>query len=286
MPKYSIIVPFYKVEKYIHQCLSSIIEQDYYNFEVICVNDKSPDASAEIVEQFVQKDSRFKLINLNSNRGVGYARNKGLEAAKGEFVTFVDSDDWIAPNYLSKIDEVLCEKPDLKCLIFKPWIYYETSDLCTINMYYPAYFHQLEGWLNLNESNIINHPIYCWNKVYNLNFLKQHNIIFSERYYEELRFFYPLVLLLKDFYVLDEFLYYYRQIGTSFTKTSEQSVLIKKSIDIFLSAGDTIEYLENRNISPKYKDALLKFVNDNMVRYKNTEYYKFANDNYSKFIFR
>ena len=90
----SIIVPVYNSEKYLDECLRSIQKQSYSNFEVICVNDGSPDNSADICQRFVDKDKRFRLIN-QENGGVSSARNRALKEAKGEYVCFVDSDDVI-----------------------------------------------------------------------------------------------------------------------------------------------------------------------------------------------
>ena len=94
----SVIVPVYNVEKYLPQCLDSIIASTYRNLEIICINDASTDGSWEILQQYAGKDSRIKLINCEQNGGLSVARNKGLDAAKGSFISFVDSDDYISPN--------------------------------------------------------------------------------------------------------------------------------------------------------------------------------------------
>lgn len=90
----SIIVPVYKVEEYLPQCLDSLIGQTYENLEIICVNDGSPDGCAEILQAYVRKDGRVKIIT-QENRGLSAARNAGIQYAAGEYVMFVDGDDWI-----------------------------------------------------------------------------------------------------------------------------------------------------------------------------------------------
>ncbi len=90
----SIIVPVYNVEKYLPACLDSLIRQTYHNIEIICVNDGSPDNSGMIIADYIKKDSRIILIN-QKNQGLSGARNTGLENAKGEYVIFLDSDDWM-----------------------------------------------------------------------------------------------------------------------------------------------------------------------------------------------
>ena len=93
-PKISIIVPVYKVEKYIHKCIDSILSQTFSDFELILVNDGSPDKCGDICDEYARKDSRIKVIHKD-NGGQGDARNAGLDAALGDYIGFVDSDDWI-----------------------------------------------------------------------------------------------------------------------------------------------------------------------------------------------
>jgi len=96
-PKISIIVPVYNVEKYLSQCIDSLINQTYTNIEIIFINDESPDNSKRILEEYVLKDYRIKIIN-QENTGLSKARNKGIEAATGDYIMFVDSDDWLELN--------------------------------------------------------------------------------------------------------------------------------------------------------------------------------------------
>lgn len=98
----SIIVPIYNAENFLDECLSSIENQDYKDFEVLCVNDGSKDNSSNICERYVARDKRFILINQN-NAGVSTARNRALSIAKGEFICFVDSDDVVSTDYLSTL---------------------------------------------------------------------------------------------------------------------------------------------------------------------------------------
>jgi len=98
----SIIIPIFKAEAYLKECLLSVQNQTYADFEAICVNDGSPDNSASICQEFVNKDPRFILIN-QVNGGVSSARNRALKEAKGEYVCFVDSDDVIEPHFLENL---------------------------------------------------------------------------------------------------------------------------------------------------------------------------------------
>ena len=98
----SIVIPVYNVEKYLRECLDSLINQTFNDFEVICVNDGSKDSSLEILNEYAQKDIRFKVIS-QENGGSGSARNNGLSRAQGKYVQFLDGDDYFEPEMLEKL---------------------------------------------------------------------------------------------------------------------------------------------------------------------------------------
>ena len=99
---FSIIIPVYNVEKYLRECLDSVKGQTSPDWEAVCVNDGSTDGSEFILKEYAKKDSRFRIVT-KTNGGLSSARNAGLEIAKGEFIGFVDSDDWVDINCLSSI---------------------------------------------------------------------------------------------------------------------------------------------------------------------------------------
>lgn len=94
MPKLSIIIPVYNVEEYLSRCIDSILRQEFTDFEAILVDDGSPDRCGELIDEYTQKDKRIKAIHQR-NKGVSSARNAGLKIAKGEYISFVDPDDWV-----------------------------------------------------------------------------------------------------------------------------------------------------------------------------------------------
>ena len=117
MPKYSLIVPVYNVQKYIEKCISSILDQDYANYEIIIVDDGSTDKSAEIIDRIANLN-RDKIVSIHQeNKGLGGARNTGLEKATGKYVWFIDSDDTIAPYSLKHLDEFI-QKQEVDILVF------------------------------------------------------------------------------------------------------------------------------------------------------------------------
>jgi glycosyltransferase involved in cell wall biosynthesis len=100
MPQISVVIPIFNTERYLEGCLLSVLDQSFSDFEVICVDDLSPDRSREIVEHLMRADPRIRLICLQENRGLGGARNAGLAAAKSNYVAFVDSDDYVDTDML------------------------------------------------------------------------------------------------------------------------------------------------------------------------------------------
>src|SRR5690606_5062403 len=96
----SIIIPVYKVEKYISRCLDSILNQTFQDFEIILINDASPDNSIKIAESYADKDSRIGIIHNEENSGAGWSRKVGYTNAKGEYITFCDPDDYLPKNAL------------------------------------------------------------------------------------------------------------------------------------------------------------------------------------------
>lgn len=127
IPKISIIVPIYNVEDYLNICVNSLLEQTLKDIEIILVDDGSPDNCPKICDDYAKKDSRVKVIH-KKNEGLGFARNTGLEISTGEFVTFVDSDDFIDPNTYEKVYNIAKEK-ELDCVFFGCNFYKGNGDI-------------------------------------------------------------------------------------------------------------------------------------------------------------
>ncbi|CCV64692.1 predicted glycosyltransferase [Alteracholeplasma palmae J233] len=124
MKKISIVIPVYNVEKYIYKCLNSVVQQTYSNLEIIIVNDGTKDDSMTVVEKFSKTDSRIKILNQENN-GLSAARNKGLELATGEYVYFLDSDDYLEKEAISKMVFKMDEYGS-QIVMFNSYIDYES----------------------------------------------------------------------------------------------------------------------------------------------------------------
>ena len=132
-PFFSIIVPIYKVEQYLEKCINSILVQTLYRFELVLVDDGSPDNCGKICDVFAAKDNRIRVVH-KKNGGLSSARNAGIDVCVGSYVIFIDSDDfWDDENALRKIYSNLLES-NAELLVFPAKRYYEKNDTYTINV--------------------------------------------------------------------------------------------------------------------------------------------------------
>ena len=194
-PKVSIIIPIYNVEQYLPKCLDSVINQTYKNLEIICVNDCSLDDSLEICQQYATKDSRIKIIDRKQNGGLSATRNSGLEVASGEYVYFIDSDDYIDLDYIEKmVSEAI--KNDAKVVL-------NTNILYKINGRESQHMPELT---KNNISNVFLPANECvWNVIWNAcaylwkkSFLDSINARFPQGYVIEDMYFQAITLAQLD----------------------------------------------------------------------------------------
>ena len=258
----SIIVPIYNVENYLRQCLDSIVAQTYQNFECLLINDGSPDHSADICREYVSKDSRFRYFE-KENGGVSSARNLGIEYSKGEYITFIDSDDWVDSDYLEllymKINEY---NADLAVLTYKQ---YSMNDGCFYlhvweQDYYEKYYTGNELLNSLpNLENYDSTFNVSWGKLFKRNFLETATFNEQRIMGEDLEFNFKIFLQIKSCIYLNRALYNFRQhhLSTRARKISDKYLmddveirlgrlpfLIGKTVDTNLYLAKTKEFLK------------------------------------------
>lgn len=268
MPEVSIIIPFNNVENYIEQCLSTVISQTLKDIEIILINDASTDKSRSIVLDFMQKDKRIKLIELKERKGQGFARNRGIELAKGEYIGFVDSDDFIEPDMFEKMyntaknsgcDIIMClvkEYDDLNDKYITS-DYYSLAPLCGLkNNIFSA---------KDTKDNILDINVALWNKIYKRSYLKKTGEKFPEGFiYEDLPFFFGTYLPAEKIQIIWEFFYNYR----INRKNSTMQQFNNKILDRLPMVSLTYEKLKN---TPYLKDLQYKIkgwiINDLFHRY-------------------
>ena len=174
VPKISIIIPIYKVEKYLRFCLDSLCVQTLKDIEIICVNDGSPDNCGEILNEYQKKDKRFYILN-QENLGSGPARNNGLDHAKGEFLGFVDPDDWVSPNYF----EILYNRATICSADISA-----TANIVKVHKYQTkkSVGFQSEKIIvsDQKRKNLIYRSGVIWNKVFKKKLVDKYNIRFAD----------------------------------------------------------------------------------------------------------
>lgn len=123
MPKISVLVAVYNTAEYLPHCLDSLLNQTLKDVEVVCVDDASTDDSLDILHQYAARDTRLRVIALDANRGQAHARNIGLSCATGDYIGFVDSDDWLGPDALERVCEAFCQT-EVDCVLFRLFCVY------------------------------------------------------------------------------------------------------------------------------------------------------------------
>ena len=270
----SIIIPIYNVERYIAQCLDSVFNQDIpeEEFEVICVNDGSPDNSREIVIEYQKRHKNLILIEHEHNKKLGAARNTGRAIARGKYIWNVDSDDYIADNCLKSILDQ-CESNELDILMFNLAEFTDT-DLKAVDFPFSSCGEVLDGLTCLNK-NIPHIGRFCpvWRYVYSKEFLDRNSIYSPEiNMGEDVPYAFKSMILAKRVMLVDEVHYYYRINPESLTgvKVLSPKVLYEKC---FLGArlvNDLIGLIPQSYVE-------LKSAFKNMVRYIVQKYPDYLN---------
>lgn len=176
--KLSIIIPIFNVEQFLPQCLTSIQQQVFEDYEVLCIDDGSTDGSATIITDFCKNDSHFRSIR-QENAGMSTARNRGLQEAHGDYVLFVDSDDWLIEESLSHLSGAL-NGEDVIC--FGAQKYLELTKTYLPNNR-PIITDTISGWDYFNQQRLLPteiHFVCIWQRAYRRDFLLNNNLFFSE----------------------------------------------------------------------------------------------------------
>lgn len=244
MTKLSIIVPVYNVEKYLPKCLESLIKQTLKDIEIICVNDGSMDNSLAILKEFASKDSRIKIID-NQHQGVAKTRNTGIKQSTGEYIGFVDSDDYIDLDFFEKLyNSATKSNSDIAIAsILKHKNFF--------NIYNAKYTKEetaitIQDKIKLCEDKK-HFFFYAWNKIYHSGFIKENNIKFSEgQIYEDVMF------AIKALYYSNKIIsvygtkYHYIEHENSLTKYKDKTG--EKEHDLIKAYSELQEFCNSKNI--------------------------------------
>ena len=255
MTTISVIVPVYNVEKYLSKCLESIINQTYQNLEIICVDEGSTDSSPKILEEYAKKDTRIKIIT-RQNGGLSAARNTGLKNATGEFISFVDSDDWIDLETYEKAIGHFSDDVDSVC--------YAAAIVCDdgVDDCYEEerLWHSVKyrGKILLKDESFYNLTYTVWNKLYRKSIIDKYNIDFPEDLiHEDFAFYTKYMAFAPRTFCLNEYLYFYRKRQNSIMS---ENVSSKSShfLDCLKNFENTYEFLKKYNLLKTHEIVLTR----------------------------
>ena len=255
-PKISIIVPVYNTEKYLSQCLESLLKQTLTEIEIICIDDGSTDGSGKILEEYRQKDARI-IVMRQQNAGQSTARNKGIKIAKGEYVYFVDSDDWLENDCC----QILYERAEANGLDMISMA--ATSDKEESGEYISEPFYNFYWLDNMEDFSVLPREEYLkhWWQIapsaaltaYRRAFLLQNNLLFMEGLkYEDCLFFKQALFATDKFGVCRRPLYFHRGHAESTVNNGGRHYL-----DWFTINAKINELLEKNDILQKQRDIWL-----------------------------
>ena len=253
IPKISLIIPVYNTEKFLERALKSVEKQTFKYFETIIVNDGSTDKSYQIIEKFAQNNENVTVIT-QENQGLSAARNAGIKKARGEYIAFLDSDDFLTPTFLSSLYRLASKNnADIACCAYK--LYYDKSGF---NIYMPftakTKVYSKRQALGKLVSDITFHH-FAWNKIYRRTLFTEHNIYFPSMYYEDISTTPKLFFFANKVAVTSRPLYFYRRHPSSMIA----SMTDKKINDFIKSLGIMRNCLELHNVYKYYKLRFLLY---------------------------
>ncbi|MEV0227648.1 bifunctional glycosyltransferase family 2 protein/CDP-glycerol:glycerophosphate glycerophosphotransferase [Streptomyces sp. NPDC050704] len=211
MPRFSVIVPAYKVQAYLHECMASVLEQSFTDFELIAVDDCSPDACGAIIDEFTARDPRVRAVHLKENAGLGPARNAGMEHATGDYLIFLDGDDTLTPDALRAVADRIKETGDPDVLVYD---YARTfwSGETIRNVQAGQLTEEAPAPFRLDDRpGLLKVLMVVWNKAYRREFIAREGFTFPPGYYEDTPWTYPVLMASETIATLDRVCVHYRQ---------------------------------------------------------------------------
>ncbi|AVH58434.1 MULTISPECIES: bifunctional glycosyltransferase/CDP-glycerol:glycerophosphate glycerophosphotransferase [Streptomyces] len=258
MPRFSVIVPAYKVQAYLHACLESVLGQSCPDLELIAVDDCSPDASGAIIDEFAARDTRVRAVHLPQNVGLGHARNAGLEHATGDYLIFLDSDDTLTPDALRAIADRLKETSEPDVLVYDYARTYWSGEAVR-NQFAAQLTEEGPAPFRLDDRpGLLKVLMVVWNKAYRREFIEREGFAFPPGYYEDTPWTYPVLMSAETIATLDRVCVHYRQrrhgsiLGTS----------SRKHFDIFEQYDRVFAYIDGHPELAHWRPVLFRRMAD------------------------
>jgi len=256
-----IIIPVYNPGDLLLNCLDSVKNQTLKNFEVLCIDDGSTDGSIDILNTYSNNDGRFKVFS-QKNLGAGSARNKGIQEAKGEYIIFLDSDDWIESDMCEKLFG-LAKKLDVDLVLFDTIRHLENNKSRTL-IHFPdnEFKEDYENFIfdyNFIKDKVMN-GFYgvIWSKFYRTDFIKKNKLLFPKhKMYNDVEFHVKSLLLSKKIAYYPKIFYHYIRIGQSSLQTSFSGS--PHAIVFYEVINDIKNFLDKSNFMKEFRVDFLRF---------------------------
>lgn len=248
--KLSIIIPVYNSEEFLEKCINSLLAQTIKNFEIILINDGSKDKSLEICRQFAQIDNRIKVFN-QANSGQSKARNVGIENAAGEYITFVDSDDWVDADYYEKLVDA-SERNDADIACASILRVRKHSQKYRIKYTKETIFTEPQSKIDAAR---VPDMCYVWNKVYKRSLIDKLELRFIKgMFFEDVDFVTRAVFFSNKIVTVPNTYYHYWTNGNSTVKTMHKSD--KKRRDSLMSKQYVLEFFRKYNLTSRSRNLI------------------------------
>ncbi|NBM15762.1 bifunctional glycosyltransferase family 2 protein/CDP-glycerol:glycerophosphate glycerophosphotransferase [Streptomyces sp. GC420] len=263
MPRLTLVVPAYNVQGYLRECLDSVLQQDFTDFEIIAVDDCSPDASGAILDEYAALDSRVRVLHLPENIGLGRARNAGMEQATGDYLLFLDSDDHLTPGALSAVAARLEETAEPDILVYDYARTYWDGTVrrnllgavleksAAAGVFPPAERPELLDLLQI-----------AWNKAYRREFVERHRFRFPPGYYEDAPWTFSSLITAERIAVLDRICVLYRQRREGGNILNTRS---RKHFDVFDQYSRLFAYLDEHPELDQWRPEMFRKMVDHYL---------------------
>ncbi|MEV5687989.1 MULTISPECIES: bifunctional glycosyltransferase/CDP-glycerol:glycerophosphate glycerophosphotransferase [unclassified Streptomyces] len=254
MPRFSVIVPAYRVQAYLHECLDSVLNQSFKDYEIIVVDDCSPDGCGPIADEYSGRDHRVTALHLPRNAGLGPARNAGVSRATGDYLLFLDGDDTLEPESLQAIADRLDATGGPDVLVYDYARTYWSGE--RVRNAYPAPLAECgpATFRLADRPELLKVLMVVWNKAYRREFVRAQGFTFPPGYYEDTPWTYPVLMAAGSIAVLDRICVSYRQRrrGNILSTTSE------RHFDVFDQYDRVFAFIDARPELAVWRPAMFR----------------------------
>lgn len=276
MQSLSIILPIYNVEDYLRQCLDSVLIDNQFEGEIVCVNDGSTDSSLAICNAYAEKYANIKIIS-QLNGGLSKARNEGVKNASGDYLMFIDSDDYLLPNVINGlVQDIKLLSPDVICCNVS---YKDISHEFPTSLYFPSGIRGVEFVKHMYSKYHYGYPVQVWHYVCNRKFLLDNNLWNKEGFFHEDEDFTPRLLLAakRVMFHPEPILFHRTQRPGSITTTNEE----KRTIHKLKIAEDLLTFFDSysQKVDDIFYEMLYALTIDSIV-----DAHKFKSIDWTRFL--